>query len=59
MVEGNEVRWGRDGIFVTTSRDNVFRDNSFHETRFAIHYMYTNDSEIPAMSRKATTSVTP
>ena len=46
VVEGNEIRWGRDGIFVTTSRKNVFRDNSFHETRFAIHYMYTNDSEV-------------
>ncbi len=46
VVEGNEVRWGRDGIFVTTSRKNVFRDNTFRETRFAIHYMYTNDSEV-------------
>ncbi|MCG8508456.1 MAG: nitrous oxide reductase family maturation protein NosD [Rhodospirillales bacterium] len=46
IVEGNHIRWGRDGIFVTTSRDNIFRDNRFQETRFAVHYMYTNDSEV-------------
>ncbi len=46
VVEDNQVRWGRDGIFVTTSRDNVFRNNSFRETRFAIHYMYADDSEV-------------
>lgn len=46
VVAGNDVRFGRDGIFVTTSRNNAFRDNRFRDLRFAIHYMYTNDSEI-------------
>ncbi|MDJ0608143.1 MAG: nitrous oxide reductase family maturation protein NosD [Kiloniellales bacterium] len=46
VVEGNEIRHGRDGIFVTTSKQNSFRDNRFGELRFAIHYMYTNDSEV-------------
>jgi nitrous oxidase accessory protein len=46
VVEGNDVRWGRDGIFVTTSRDNKFSDNRFRDLRFAVHYMYTNSSEI-------------
>ena len=46
IVEGNDIRWGRDGIFVTTSRDNVFRGNRFRELRFAVHYMYTNKSEV-------------
>jgi nitrous oxidase accessory protein len=45
-IEGNEIRYGRDGIFVTTSRDNTFRDNDLSELRFAIHYMYTNDSRL-------------
>jgi nitrous oxidase accessory protein len=40
VVEGNDFRFGRDGIFVVTSRDNVFRDNRFRELRFAVHYMY-------------------
>jgi nitrous oxidase accessory protein len=45
-VEGNDIRHGRDGIFVTTSHHNTFRDNRFQDLRFAIHYMYTHDSEI-------------
>lgn len=46
VVEDNDIRFGRDGIFVTTSSNNIFRNNSFRDLRFAIHYMYTNDSEI-------------
>ena len=42
----NDVRFGRDGIYVITSRRNVFSGNRFRDLRFAIHYMYTNDSEI-------------
>ena len=46
IVERNDISFGRDGIFVTTSKHNVFRDNRFRDLRFAIHYMYANDSEI-------------
>ncbi len=46
VVEDNEIRYGRDGIFVTTSKQNAFRNNHFGELRFAIHYMYTNHSEV-------------
>ncbi|HHH45029.1 MAG TPA: nitrous oxide reductase family maturation protein NosD [Gammaproteobacteria bacterium] len=46
VVEDNDIRYGRDGIFVTTSRNNVFRGNHLRDLRFAIHYMYTNDSEV-------------
>ena len=46
VVEGNDIRWGRDGIFVNTSRKNVFKNNRFRELRFAIHYMYADDSEV-------------
>ena len=45
-VLGNSVQYGRDGIFAITSRRNVFSGNRFRDLRFAIHYMYTNDSEI-------------
>lgn len=45
-VIGNDIQWGRDGIFVTTSRDNEFADNRFHDLRFAVHYMYTNHSVV-------------
>lgn len=45
-VIDNEIRYGRDGIFVITSKNNVFSGNRLRDLRFAIHYMYTNDSEI-------------
>ncbi|WP_417269166.1 nitrous oxide reductase family maturation protein NosD [Celeribacter sp.] len=46
VVEDNEIRYGRDGIFSNTSRDNTYRGNLMRDLRFAIHYMYTNDSLI-------------
>jgi nitrous oxidase accessory protein len=45
-VTGNDIHFGRDGIFVIASKNNVFRSNRFHDLRFAVHYMYTNDSEV-------------
>ncbi|MFN2332757.1 MAG: NosD domain-containing protein, partial [Halomonas sp.] len=46
QVIGNTISQGRDGIFVNVSKDNVFADNTFTGLRFAIHYMYTNDSQV-------------
>ncbi|VAW06002.1 Nitrous oxide reductase maturation protein NosD [hydrothermal vent metagenome] len=46
LVEGNDIQFGRDGIFVTTSRENIFRGNIIHNLRFAVHYMYTNKSQV-------------
>ncbi len=46
IVENNEIRHGRDGIFATSSKRNTFRNNRLRDLRFAIHYMYTNDSEL-------------
>ncbi|MFO1107169.1 MAG: nitrous oxide reductase family maturation protein NosD [Amaricoccus sp.] len=46
LVEGNTITLGRDGIFSNASKKDVFRGNRMEKTRFAIHYMYTNDSVI-------------
>lgn len=46
LVENNRLYYGRDGIFVTTSKGNTYRNNYFEQMRFAIHYMYTHDSEV-------------
>ncbi|MEX3007846.1 nitrous oxide reductase family maturation protein NosD [Hoeflea sp. TYP-13] len=46
VVDGNDIRWGRDGIFVNTSKNNRFTNNRFRDLRFAVHYMYANDSEV-------------
>ncbi|MCF3973549.1 nitrous oxide reductase family maturation protein NosD [Paracoccus salsus] len=45
-VTGNDIRWGRDGIFVNTSHSNAFVGNRFRDLRFAVHYMYANRSEL-------------
>ena len=46
VVKNNHIRYGRDGIFVNVSRDNVFHGNLLQDLRFAVHYMYTNNSTI-------------
>jgi nitrous oxidase accessory protein len=46
QVLNNDISFGRDGIFVAASKRNRFSGNHFRDLRFAIHYMYTNDSEI-------------
>ncbi len=44
QVVGNTIRYGRDGIYTNASRKNIFRDNVMEDVRFAVHYMYTDDS---------------
>lgn len=46
VIEDNSVRWGRDGIFSNASRKGTYRRNLFRDLRFAVHYMYTHDSEV-------------
>lgn len=46
QVVGNDISKGRDGIFSNTSTHNTYKNNRFSDLRFAVHYMYTNDSEI-------------
>jgi nitrous oxidase accessory protein len=45
-IIGNDISGGRDGIFSNASRDNVFRGNRFTQVRYAVHYMYTDSSEV-------------
>ena len=45
-VIGNDIRWGRDGIFTNVSRNNRFEGNRIAGVRYAVHYMYTNDSTV-------------
>ncbi len=37
---------GRDGIFVNSSKRNIFRGNTFRDLRFAVHYMYADNTEV-------------
>nr|WP_206734174.1 nitrous oxide reductase family maturation protein NosD [Bradyrhizobium nanningense] len=45
-IANNMFRYGRDGIFSISSSKDRFVDNRFEQVRFAVHYMYTNDSEV-------------
>lgn len=45
-VIGNDISFGRDGIATMASKRNLFSHNRFSDLRFAIHYMYTDDSEV-------------
>jgi nitrous oxidase accessory protein len=45
-IADNTFRYGRDGIFTISSRKDRFVNNRFEHVRFAVHYMYTNDSEV-------------
>lgn len=45
-VMDNDISFGRDGVFIIASKHNVFSGNRFSHVRFAIHYMYTDDSEV-------------
>ena len=46
IAERNDIRFGRDGIFSNASSDDIYRGNIFRDLRFAVHYMYTKDSEV-------------
>ena len=46
LIEGNDIRFGRDGIFVNTSNHGIFKNNRFRDLRFAVHYMYANQGEV-------------
>jgi nitrous oxidase accessory protein len=46
QVIDNDISFGRDGIFTKISKNNIFRGNTLRDLRFAVHYMYTNDSEV-------------
>lgn len=45
-IINNKISAGRDGIYVKTSKENLFQGNEFRDVRFAVHYMYTQDSEV-------------
>ncbi|KHQ50077.1 nitrous oxide reductase family maturation protein NosD [Mameliella alba] len=45
-VEDNTIAKGRDGVFITTSNDAIYRRNTFTDLRFAFHSMYANRIEV-------------
>ena len=45
-VEDNTITKGRDGVFITTSNEAIYRRNRFSDLRFAFHSMYANRIEV-------------
>ncbi len=46
LLEGNSIRYGRDGIFSNASSDSFYRGNMMRDLRFAVHFMYTRNTEV-------------
>src|SRR5690606_39276490 len=46
LVEGNTIRFGRDGIFSNASRDSIYRNNTFRDLRVAVHFMYPRNTDV-------------
>jgi nitrous oxidase accessory protein len=42
----NDIRYGRDGVFVVASHRDTVRGNVFHDMRFAVHFMYSDNSVV-------------
>ena len=42
----NDIQYGRDGIFINTSKKNTFEGNRLRDLRYGIHYMYANFSTV-------------
>ncbi|MFN7026448.1 MAG: nitrous oxide reductase family maturation protein NosD [Pseudorhizobium sp.] len=50
LLEANMIRYGRDGIFSNASSDSVYRGNVMRDLRFAVHFMYTRNTEVSGNS---------
>jgi nitrous oxidase accessory protein len=46
LLEGNSIRYGRDGIFSNASSNSIYRGNMMRDLRFAVHFMYTRNTEV-------------
>jgi len=46
LLDSNEIRYGRDGIFSNASASSIYRGNIMRDLRFAVHFMYTQRTEV-------------
>ncbi len=44
QLDGNEISFSRDGIYVDVSHHALFRANRIHNVRYGTHYMNSNDN---------------
>lgn len=46
LVEGNTVSHTRDGLYIISSTDSELRNNTMHDLRYGIHYMYSHHNRV-------------
>jgi nitrous oxidase accessory protein len=46
VVEGNASAGAATASFSNASKKGTYRNNLFRDLRFAVHYMYTHDTEV-------------
>lgn len=45
-VRGNEIFNTRDGLYIISSQENILENNTLHDLRYGIHYMYSYDNSV-------------
>lgn len=45
-VKNNEVFNTRDGLYIISSQHNVLENNTVHDLRYGIHYMYSHSNKV-------------
>jgi nitrous oxidase accessory protein len=43
---GNDIRGGRDGIYVSATEHSLIADNHMADTRFGVHYMFSHHNHL-------------
>ena len=46
LVEGNDIAYTRDGIYIDNSSQSFLNRNVLHDLRYGIHYMYAYDNHL-------------
>ena len=45
-VRNNEVFNTRDGLYIISSQNNVLENNTMHDLRYGVHYMYSHSNKV-------------
>lgn len=45
-VRDNEVFNTRDGLYIISSQNNVLENNTMHDLRYGVHYMYSHSNKV-------------
>lgn len=46
IVVGNEVSQTRDGLYILSSQQSELRNNTMHDLRYGVHYMYSHTNKV-------------